>query len=292
MVPRLNASPGRLRPFAAGRAPDLSRKTIMGKRLDYLVRMWQLRYFWWSLASNDLSKRYKRSFLGIGWSLVRPLSMTAILCVVFAKVFKEDIATYAPYLLLGMTIWQFLTECILQGCRSFEHGATYIRQQQVPLAIFPLRTVLGSGFHALIALLMALGFVLFFQRSISPVALFYVIPGLIALFLIGWFLAIISGVAQTHFPDTSHLLEIGMQIAFYVTPILYKPEAIAERGRLLTLLRWNPFGSMLAVVRTPILDGTLPASRDIAMCLLTLAALGSVTVFLLRKLERTLVFWI
>ena len=264
----------------------------MGNRLEYLSRMWQLRYFWWSLASNDLSNRYKRSFLGIGWSLVRPLSMTVILCIVFGKLLNQQLSDYAPYVLLGMTIWQFITESMLQGCRSFQSGATYIRQQQVPLAIFPLRTVLGSGFHALIALVMGMSLVLIFKGSVNPAALLYLIPGIVVLFLIGWFFAIISGVLQTHFPDTSHLLEIGLQIAFYVTPILYKPEVIESRARLSTLLKWNPFTSLLALVRTPILDGTLPAAQHIQMSLLTLLVVGGLAVFMLKKLERTLVFWI
>ena len=119
---------------------------------DYVHRIWRLRYFWFSLVRNDLNQRYSRSFLGIGWSMVRPLAMTAVFCVVFARLFQISLLEYAPFIFLGLTLWQFLVETIVGGCDCFSRAAPYIRQQRIPLAIFPLRTVLGTGFHALVAL--------------------------------------------------------------------------------------------------------------------------------------------
>ncbi len=261
--------------------------------LDYLERIWQLRYFIFALVQNDIvNQRYKGSFLGVGWSLMRPMVMTAILCVVFGKLFNRPLAEYAPYLLLGMTTWQFLTESINQGCCAFITGASYIKQQRVPLAIFPLRIVLASAFHFLIAFGIALAVTLIFRGYIDPLALLALIPALLILFLLAWSLAIVSGVLQAHFPDMANMLEIFLQIAFYVTPILYRPEDFPNRGRLMEFFDWNPFASILALVRTPILDGTLPTGQQIFLSLAFLAAVGTLAIFLLRKLERTLVFWI
>ncbi len=267
-------------------------KGFFVNRLDYLGRIWNLRYFWFSLVSNDLRNRYKRSFLGIFWSLVRPLAMTTILCMVFAKLFAMEIADYAPYLLLGMLTWQFFTESLMQGCSAFALGGAYIRQQNVPLAIFPLRTVLSSGFHALIALAMALVVTLFFRGWLDPLALLYLIPAIVFLFLFGWCLAILSGIMHTHFPDTHHLLEIGLQILFYMTPILYQPSTIQTRARMLMVVEWNPLTSVLALVRTPILEGTAPELHHIVVSLIFLAVVASAAILLLRKLERSLIFWI
>lgn len=265
---------------------------LFANRLDYLGRIWKLRYFWFSLVGNDLRNRYKRSFLGIFWSLVRPLAMTTILCLVFAKLFNVEVADYAPFLLLGMLTWQFFTESLMQGCNSFGLGSAYIRQQNVPLAIFPLRTVLGSGFHALIALGMALLITLYFRGSLDPLSLLYLIPAIIFLFFFGWCLAILSGIMHTHFPDTHHLLEISLQILFYMTPILYQPSSIQNRAKMLMVVEWNPLTSVLALVRTPILEGTAPAGEHILVSLLFLAVVATAAVLLLRKLERTLIFWI
>ena len=212
--------------------------------------------------------------------------------MVFGKLFNIAIEDYAPFVLVGMTTWQFFTESLLQGCQSFSLGSPYIRQQQIPLAIFPLRSVLGSGFHALVALAMALAVTLFFKGSLNPVAMLHLIPGIVILFLLGWSLAIVSGVMHTHFPDTNQLLEIGIQILFYVTPILYRLESIGDRARLSQVVEWNPLTSILALIRTPIVDGTAPAIHDLLMSLSFLAIVATLAVALLRKLERTLVFWI
>jgi lipopolysaccharide transport system permease protein len=265
---------------------------LLTDRLVYLHRIWQLRYFWSSLVVKDLNNRYKRSFLGIGWSMLRPLAMTCIFCVVFGSLFHYPLEDYAPYLLISMTIWQFFTESLLQGSHSFARCSAYIRQQQVPLAIFPLTTVLGSAFHSLIALVMAVTVTVYFQGVIHPLGLVYLIPGLLLVFLLGWFLAIISGVVYTHFPDTNHLLEIGLQMLFYATPILYRPERFGSGAWLTRMVEWNPLTSVMALIRTPLIDGTAPSLQHIQVSLVLLAAVGACAVLLLRKLEKTLIFWI
>ena len=75
--------------------------------IDYFRRIWKLRWFWYSLVENDLQARYRHSFLGIGWSLARPLGLTLIFCLVFSTVLHVRIDTYAPYGLVGLTLWQF-----------------------------------------------------------------------------------------------------------------------------------------------------------------------------------------
>src|ERR1700738_5220154 len=152
--------------------------------LVYLNRIWQLRYFWFSLVRNDLNQRYSRSFLGIGWSLVRPLAMTAVFCVVFARLFDIAVLDYAPFILLGLTFWQFLVETVLNGCDCFTRAAPYIRQQQLPLAIFPLRTVLGTAFHALVALGLAALIAWTFQGLPNGLVLLSLVPSGVLLFLL------------------------------------------------------------------------------------------------------------
>ena len=263
----------------------------MTNLLDYIARVWTLRYFWFSMVRKDLDARYKKSFLGLGWSLLRPLAMTFIFCIVFGKLFNYPLEEYAPFLMVGMTTWQFLSECMVQGAFAFLQGSAYIRQQQVPLAIFPLRSVLGSGFHFLIALFVALGVSFYFKGYLSA-AVLYLIPAIALLFLLGWALSIVTGVLYTHFPDTTNFLEIGLQILFYITPIMYKPESVLGRHRLTALIDLNPFTSLLAIVRTPVLEDTAPSMFHVMFSLAVLAVVGAIALVLLRKLERTLIFWI
>jgi lipopolysaccharide transport system permease protein len=259
---------------------------------DYLQRVWRLRYFWLSLVEKDLRARYKNSTLGIGWSLLRPLAMTTVLCVVFAKLFNISIAEYAPFLLTGLTVWQFLSECIFGGCSSFIQSAGYIRQRPVPLAIFPLRIVLGAGLHSLIALGVALLFTACIRGLPAVTPLIHLLPGVVICFLLGWALAILCGIAHVHFSDTQHLLEIGLQMIFYLTPVMYPLETLRDRHRMLWVLQWNPIGHLLAILRAPIVNGTAPTLENYVIAAgFTVAMLGLAAVCL-RKLEQNLVFWI
>src|SRR5262245_4818602 len=137
--------------------------SIAASRPSYMGEIWRLRHFWTSLVCNDIISRYRRSFLGLGWSLLRPISMTVVFCFVFGGLFNQPTAEYAPFLMLGLAVWQFMNESMVVGTNCFLNSGVYIRQQRVPLALFSLRTVLGSGFHFLIALTLAIGLTLLFK---------------------------------------------------------------------------------------------------------------------------------
>src|SRR5437764_6566568 len=112
--------------------------------LIYLSAIWNCRYFLLSLVRMDLRTRYRRSLLGLGWSLLQPLAMTFILCVVFRHFSQLPIRDFAPHVLAGLTGWNFILYCALQGCQCFFQGEAYIRQYPLPLAIYPLRTAIGG----------------------------------------------------------------------------------------------------------------------------------------------------
>src|SRR5437773_8401159 len=118
----------------------------------YLHGVWQYRYFWLSLVKADLRRRYRRSVLGVGWSLFNPLLMAGVLCLVYRQLLDLPFGEFGPFLLVNLAFWNFLSASILHGCTCFYLAEPYIRQEPAPLIIYPLRTVLGLGAHLLIAL--------------------------------------------------------------------------------------------------------------------------------------------
>src|SRR5215207_9536845 len=117
--------------------------------VNYLASVWDCRYFWLNLVKMDLRTRYRRSVLGLGWSLLNPIAMTIILCVVFSKVLMPNggARDYAPYLLAGLATWNYILTATIQGCQCLYQGEPYIRQHPAPMAIYPLRTALGGMVH-------------------------------------------------------------------------------------------------------------------------------------------------
>jgi ABC-type polysaccharide/polyol phosphate export permease len=71
----------------------------------YIREVWRSRFFWLSLVKMDLQLRYRRSMLGIGWSLLHPLASTLVLCFAFHEFLNQDIRSYAPFLMVGLTWW-------------------------------------------------------------------------------------------------------------------------------------------------------------------------------------------
>ena len=106
---------------------------------SYLAAIWRCRYFWMSLVKNDLRTRYRRSVLGLGWSLLHPICMTIILTAVFHRFFQVQIEEYAPFVLAGVATWNYVLTVVQHGCQCFFIGESYIRQYPAPLAIYPLR---------------------------------------------------------------------------------------------------------------------------------------------------------
>ena len=211
-----------------------------------------VRHFWMVLVRNDLRSRYRRSLLGLGWSLLQPIAMTVVLCTVFAGAFGFSLREYAPYLLSGLTFWSFVSAAAISGCQCFYQGEAYIRQHRAPLAIYPLRTTLGAGYHFLVGMAVVVAAVAFSRASGSPA--YGPVPALILIFVFGWSLAVCTGTINVLFHDTQHMLEIGLQIMFYATPIMYKPEILLRKHRAGSSTKTR-FAVMLELLRRPLLDG-------------------------------------
>lgn len=257
--------------------------------VGYLGSMWDCRYFWLSLVRNDLRTRYRRSFLGLAWSLLNPILMTSVICVVFHRLFQQDIRQFAPFLMVGLCFWSFLSSSVLQGCQSFYAAESYIRQQPLPLAIYPLRVTLGGGFHFLVALGVAITLTLVLQGPGSLPALPALLPALALLAVFAWSVSVLAAFSHVYFPDTLHLAEVGLQILFYLTPVLYPPEMLSARGY--GWLVWcNPLTSLLSLLRDPILLGQAPSLMALSISLATVSLTASLAVLLLASLRRKLIF--
>jgi ABC-type polysaccharide/polyol phosphate export permease len=257
---------------------------------SYLGAVWRCRYFWLSLVKMDLRGRYAHARLGMGWSVLQPLAMSLILCAVFRGIFHvPSVAEFLPYLLAGMAVWNFLLGTTSQSCKCFLQARTYINQYPAPLAIYPLRTALCSGFYLLLAVAVALLATGCLRGFGNPWALFSLFPALALLLVLGWSLSTLSGLAYVHFRDTQYLLELGFQALFYLTPIIYKVEAL-QSPRATLVMRYHPLVPCLRLLREPILDGRVPSAGTFAAAgLLTLAA-ALAAVWALRRLERNLIY--
>lgn len=255
---------------------------------QYVAAIWKCRYFWFSLVQMDLRSRYRRSALGMGWSLLQPIAMTAVLCLVFTRVFHLSVREYAPSVLVGLCFWNFITSTTLFGCQCLFQGERYIRQYPAPMAIYPLRTVLGSSFH----FTMTLGLVLVMRVAMigfSGLSSFVsLVPTLLMLFVVGWSLAVLAGFINTYFPDMQHLAEVGLQILFYATPILYPADKF--QGKLGWVINWNPLAAFVELLRAPLLTGEFPAFSRFLLAASSTAAIAIAAAVVLVRYQKKIIF--
>lgn len=259
--------------------------------MTYLTHVWRYRHFWMSLVRMDLRTRYRRSLLGLGWSLLQPLAMTCVLFVAFHTFMKINAREYVPHLLSGLICWNFIVTCAVQGCQCFFQGEAYIRQCPLPLAIYPLRTAIGALFHLAMGLIVVLCLCAVLRGFPSPLAFLSLLPSLVILFLFGWALAVIGGSANVFFQDTQHLAEVGFQILFYLTPIIYPIEIVNEH-KFGWLLQWNPVVPFLSLIRQPLLNSTAPTPADFTFAVAIAAVAGILATVMLNKLQKKLIFYL
>lgn len=224
--------------------------------IQHLKAVWTFRYFWTSLVKMDLMTRYRKSVLGIGWSLLHPLCMTAVFVLAFrqlmpATTWKE----YAQLTLAGMAVFGFLRDCTLQGCHALTRNEAYIRQSPLPFGIYPLRTMLSNFVHFVITIGVLVVMVAGLSGSLSVFGrLWMIVPMIVVLAVCAWAVATLAAFATVYFHDVSHMLEVAAQLLFFLTPIFYGRE-IFDKREMSYLVDWNPIAAFIEVIRTPLVRG-------------------------------------
>ncbi|MBR0850302.1 ABC transporter permease [Bradyrhizobium diazoefficiens] len=258
---------------------------------EYLRQVWRSRYFWIHLATSDLRSKWRRSFLGALWSIVQPLGLTILLAVVLGKLFKTDIARYAPYILSGIIVWDCVVTTAIGGSMAFVQADAYIKQTRHPLAIYTLRTTLASLAVLAMASLGLIAWTLvvlpenFGLCWISALAIFPLLG------LICWPMATCLAFIGTPFRDLPHALGLILQALWFVSPIYFDAQLLRDNG-LRALVDYNPIYHVLQFVRAPLLQGQWPSTENLAWCLTTFAVTAAFAWLIGRKVEDKIIFYL
>jgi homopolymeric O-antigen transport system permease protein len=230
--------------------------------IQHVTAVWKFRHFLMALVRLDLRQRYRRSVLGIGWSLLNPLAMTVVFTVVFSNLLGNgDPISYAASVLTGMAVWGFLRDSALNGCRCFITNEAYIRQSPIPYTVYTLRTVLGQAIHSLIALAVVVAMIAMFKSDAAVLLRVALLaPGLLVALLAAWAAATISAFVTVYFHDMQHLLEVGAQILFFLTPIMYTRKLLDDK-QMGWMVDANPIYWILELTRAPLLTGHMPTTE-------------------------------
>jgi ABC-2 type transport system permease protein len=241
------------------------------------------------LVGRDLKVRYRRSAIGLMWTMLQPLMMMIIFSVVFSTIFRSSIANYPVYALSGIMFWNFFSQSVISSMNSLRLNARILQKLPVPKAVFPIASVIGGVINLLLALVPLMGLVLLSGRVPTLAVLFVPVAILIAaLFTLG--AGLLLAPLAVFFTDVVELVGVLLMMLMYMTPVFYPLAIVPERYRW--IMRINPIARVLDLFRTPIWDGSVPGARAIAIAAILALVLLAVGAAAFRRSSDRIPFYI
>lgn len=223
--------------------------------IEELIALFRARDLIYQLVRRDIVARYKRSVLGIAWTMLNPLGTMVIMVVVFSQVFQSA-ENYAAYVLTGIICWTMFSQSTSMAINSMVWGSQLIKQIYVPRSAFVVSTILASLVN--------------FVISLVPLALVFAVTGipfhlsallfpiyLIFIFSFSLGVALLLSSLAVFFPDIADLYPVVLTAWMYLTPIIMPLGFYREilNGLLLYI---NPFYYVVNLFRILVLDGFVP----------------------------------
>jgi ABC-type polysaccharide/polyol phosphate export permease len=254
-----------------------------------VAELWRYRELMALLVQRDLKVRYKRSVLGMGWTLLNPLLQMAVYTLVFSTIMKVGVPDFPVFLLSGLLPWTFVSVSITGSAHCLLNNQGLIRKVAVPQVVYPLSVVASKLVDLLLSLAPFAIIAAAFGRWPNASWL-YLVPALVLATLLASGLSLLFSSLTVFYRDMRHLIDILIQVWFYVTPVLYPLEFLYKLPYpwMRTLLLLNPATPVIRCFQRPLFEGQPPSALHLGSALVAavlVLAIGT-TVFLSRQDEH------
>ncbi len=217
------------------------------------------RYIIQQLVTKDFKLKYRRSALGVAWSVLNPLLMMVVMAAVFSSFmrFQDDsYVNYPLYLILGNTAFTLMSDATNSGMHSIIDAASLLKKVRVNRVVFPVQKVLFAVVNYAISLVAVALVMLFFRIPVTPFALLLpVFVLLLAVFCIG--LSLFLSAAAVFFRDVMHLWGVVITAWTYATPLFYPVSILPDW--MLAVERFNPMFHFVTFIRDILLYQQAPS---------------------------------
>jgi ABC-type polysaccharide/polyol phosphate export permease len=239
-----------------------------------------------NMISRNLKSKYRRSFLGVFWTLLSPMAMGIIYYFVFKVILNIQVPHYLTFIMSGVFLWGFFSQTLSEGMESLVGNWGLVSKVPIPIQVFPLVGGLTNLVTLLLAMPIVLISVLFSDVHLGPSVI--LIPFYCgALFLICYSLSLILAISYVYFRDLRHLLGIILQLWFYSTPVIYDEMMIPEKYRWLLVA--NPVGHIFVGVHQILIRGVWPEPMSVLIVLGWITVTASLSLFVYRYCSSQLV---
>jgi lipopolysaccharide transport system permease protein len=266
-----------------GQMPLAARNRWAVRDIAEGLRLWPLAR---SLGWLDIRLRYRGSLLGPGWLTLSSAVMIVSLGVLYSALFNTDVHEYLPFLALSQILWTFLSTMVSEGCGCFTQAESMILAVRMPLFLHALRTLVRNVLVLAHNVVVLVGVYLYFHIDPGWTALLS-LPGMVVWVVDMLAICLLLGAFCARFRDVGPIVGSVMQIAFFLTPVIWQP---AQLGLHQWMLPFNPFFSLLEVVRAPLL-GYVPSHTVWKAALLYSGILCAVSWLFFVRARGRVPFW-
>ena len=242
---------------------------------------------WVMLGWLEIKQLYRRSTLGPIWLTISTGVLILGMGPLYGRLLSQDLSRYVPYLAVGIVLWSFISALITESCNSYILAEGFIKELKLPYTVYVLRVVwkllimLG---HNLVIVVLVLGY---FRPSwgwellLAPFAVLLIAIN-------GLWLGILMGLLSARFRDIPLIVTSLVQIAFFLTPIFWKPSMLGEYQWTANL---NPLFIFLEIVRAPLLGE--PVHGYLWMAAFVVTVIGfSITLLLFSRYRARIAYWV
>jgi ABC-type polysaccharide/polyol phosphate export permease len=267
--------------------PPSMHEHIAAARSDLMrgVSAWRL---WLLLGMDDIRQRYQRSRVGQFWITVSMLVTIVALGLVYSYLFRMSLREYLPSLTLGIVVWALISSMVTEASTVFTGADSYLQQVPMPKTIFVYRMLVRNlvtfAHNVTIVPLLYLAF------GIQPGWPVLLAPiGLVIAAVNGFWIGLLVGMLCARFRDLPQMVNSLMQIAFFVTPVMWRQDQLPHEMSWLVDL--NPFANLLRLIRDPFL-GRVPPSSAYLMGMALILAGFSVTIPFFARFRARIIYWL
>lgn len=242
------------------------------KRIKAIITNFKKYWFLMTqLISRDFKVKYKRSVLGILWSLLNPILTMAVMAAVFSQMFRFNVEgqNYIVYLMTGIIMFNYFSQASREAMTSVVDNFTLINKVYIPKYIFPVAKCLFVGIDFLLTLIPWFGIVLLSYVGLGQYTChiswaYLLLPYIflcMLMFTIG--MGLLLSCISVFLRDVWHIYGIALTLWNYLTPVFYSVEILPPQ--LQFLMKFNPLYQFLTAARTVALDGKVPALKSLAL---------------------------
>ena len=256
---------------------------------ELLADTFRYRELIWALALKDLKIRYKRSVLGFLWALLNPMLLMLVLSVVFSTIMGGSIPHYAIFLLSVLLPWTFFSQSLSYAAESIVGNGELIKKVRVAKLVFPVAAVVSNMINFLLSLIPLVLIVIGMRHPFHWTWIFLPVP-LISLTIFTLGATFFFAAANVYYRDVAHILQILLQVLFYVSPIIYSLDFFPEKYHW--IFKLNPLIFVLNQFRLSVYYGLLPAVSSIVASFVCAFLMLSFGFWIFRSHQNEFVFYV